>query len=83
MSYAKLFPLRVEVYNNETGEKVDTKIVSNDYLLICNGNRYVKSHQVMGKTHMLAVAVMTPAEMAESIQRAEGGPASPADGARA
>jgi hypothetical protein len=31
--------------------------VANDYVLITTGNRYVKSVQVMGRTHMIAVAV--------------------------
>lgn len=49
-------PVKVTVSDPETGKIFEEKIVSNDYVLICNGRRYLKSVQVMGKTHMLAVA---------------------------
>jgi hypothetical protein len=29
----------------------------NDYCIVTTGNRYVKSMQQMGRTHMLAIAV--------------------------
>ncbi len=49
-------PVKVTVSDPETGKIFEEKIVSNDYVLICNGSRYLKSVQVMGKTHILAVA---------------------------
>ena len=49
-------PVKVTVSDPETGKVFEEKIVSNDYVIICNGRRYLKSVQVMGKTHMLAVA---------------------------
>lgn len=49
--------VKVTVTDPETGEVLQERVVSNDYVLIVAGNRYLKSHQVMGSTHMLAVAV--------------------------
>lgn len=50
-------PVKVALSDPETGETFEERIVRNDYLLVTVGNRYVKSLQVMGKTHMIAVAV--------------------------
>lgn len=41
----------------ETGEVLAEQIVVNDYCIVCTGRRYVKSTQMMGQTHMLAIAV--------------------------
>jgi hypothetical protein len=49
-------PVKVTVSDPETGQVFEEKIVSNDYVIITNGRRYVKSVQLMGKTHMIAVA---------------------------
>ena len=49
-------PVKVTVSDPETGKVFEEKIVHNDYVIITNGRRYVKSIQTMGKTHMLAVA---------------------------
>lgn len=49
-------PVRVTISDPETGNVFEEKIVSNDYVIICNGRRYVKSIQLVGKTHMIAVA---------------------------
>lgn len=49
--------IKVTVTDPETGEVLQERVVSNDYILITAGNRYLKSHQIMGTTHMLAVAV--------------------------
>lgn len=49
-------PIKVTVSDPETGEVLEEKIVDNDYVIICAGRRYVKSMQIMGRTHMLAVA---------------------------
>lgn len=50
-------PVKVTVSDPETGEVLEERVVSNDYCLVTAGNRYVKSIQVMGRTHMLAIAV--------------------------
>lgn len=50
-------PVKVTVSDPETGDVLEEKVVANDYILICVGSRYVKSIRVMGKTHMIAVAV--------------------------
>lgn len=55
-------PIKVTVTDPETGEVLDEKVVANDYVLVTAGNRYVKSLQVMGRTHMIAVAVAQPQE---------------------
>ena len=55
-------PIKVTVTDPETGEVLDEKVVANDYVLVTPGNRYVKSLQVMGRTHMIAVAVAQPQE---------------------
>ena len=61
-SYEK--PIKVTVSDPETGEVLASRVVENDYILICAGNRYVKSVQFMGKpqrrTHMIAVAHTDP-----------------------
>lgn len=49
-------PVKVTVSDPETGKVFEEKIINNDYVIICAGRRYVKSVQLMGKTHMLAVA---------------------------
>lgn len=50
-------PVKVTVSDPETGAVLEEKIVANDYVIICAGRRYVKSVQIMGKTHILAVAL--------------------------
>lgn len=55
-------PIKVTVSDAETGEELESRVVANDYVLICAGNRYVKSVQRMGRTHMIAVAVARPGE---------------------
>lgn len=49
-------PIKVTISDPETGEELESRVVSNDYVLICAGKRYLKNIQVMGRTHMLAVA---------------------------
>lgn len=55
-------PVKVTVSDPETGEIFEGKLLSNDYCIICAGNRYVKSVRAMGRrgraTHIIAVAVM-------------------------
>lgn len=48
--------IKVTVTDPETGEVLQEKTIQNDYIVICAGNRYIKSHQLMGTTHMLAIA---------------------------
>lgn len=55
-------PVRVVVSDPETGKVLDDVIVTNDYCIVCTGQRYVKSMQIMGRTHMLAIAVAKPGE---------------------
>ena len=50
-------PVKITISDPETGEILEQRILSNDYALITAGNRYVKSVQIMGRTHMIAVAV--------------------------
>lgn len=49
-------PVKVTISDPATGKVLEEKIVDNDYVIITAGRRYIKSVQVMGKTHMLAVA---------------------------
>ena len=55
-------PVKVTITDPETGETLEEKIVTNDYCIVCTGTRYVKSMQIMGRTHMLAIAVAKPGE---------------------
>lgn len=50
-------PVKVTVSDPETGKVLESRVIGNDYCLITAGNRYVKSIQQMGRTHMIAVAV--------------------------
>jgi hypothetical protein len=52
--------VRVTISDPETGDELESCIVSNDYVLVTVGNRYLKSAQIMGRTHILAVAVTKP-----------------------
>jgi len=53
-------PVRVTISDPETGEQLESRILSNDYCVITAGNRYVKHTQVMGRTHIFSVAVEKP-----------------------
>lgn len=50
-------PIKVTVSDAISGAILEERQIENDYILIVAGNRYLKSLQVMGRTHMLAVAV--------------------------
>lgn len=50
-------PVKVTISDPETGDVLEEKVVTNDYCIVCTGRRYVKSMQMMGQTHMLAIAV--------------------------
>ena len=53
-------PIKVTVTDPTTGEVLQERILVNDYAVICAGDRYVKSIQIMGSTHMIAVAKEKP-----------------------
>jgi rRNA-processing protein FCF1 len=55
-------PVKVTISDPETGEVLDEKVVTNDYCIVCTGDRYVKSAQMMGRTHLLAIAVRRAGE---------------------
>lgn len=57
-------PIRVTISDAETGETLESRIVANDYALLAVGNRYLKSAQQMGRTHILAAAVEKPLPVA-------------------
>lgn len=52
--------IKVTVTDPETGEVLQERTITNDYVVICAGNRYIKNLQVMGTTHMIAVAKEKP-----------------------
>ena len=54
-------PVKLTISDPDTGEVFESRVLANDYAIITAGNRYVKSVQIMGQTHMLAVAVENPA----------------------
>lgn len=47
--------IKVTVSDPDTGEVFEEKTVANDYVLICAGDRYLKSWQVWGATHQLNI----------------------------
>lgn len=53
-------PVKVTVSDPVTGAVLEERVVDNNYAIVCAGNRYVKSIQIMGRTHMLAIAVEKP-----------------------
>lgn len=52
--------IKVTVTDPATGEVLQEATIANDYVVICAGNRYLKSVRVMGSTHMIAVAKEKP-----------------------
>jgi hypothetical protein len=48
--------VKVQVRDPDTDELLEEKIVDNDYVVVCAGNRYIKSMQVWGSTHQLNIA---------------------------
>ena len=53
-------PVKVTVTRPDTGEVLETRDLSNDYMIVCNGRRYVKSWQIWGRTHQVNIAVKEP-----------------------
>lgn len=49
--------VKVTISDPENGNILEEKIVHNDYCLITSGNRYVKSIRIMGRTHIISVAI--------------------------
>ena len=49
-------PVKITISDASTGEVLEEKVVVNDYCVVCTGRRYIKSMQMMGRTHMLAIA---------------------------
>lgn len=49
--------VKMTVSDPDTGAVLEEKIVKDDYCLITAGNRYVKHIQMMGRTHVISVAV--------------------------
>jgi hypothetical protein len=49
--------VKITLSDPVTGEVFEERVCANDYVLVTTGKRYVKSLQVMGKTHMIAIAV--------------------------
>lgn len=52
----KLSRVKVQIRDPDTDELVEEKIIENDYIVVCAGNRYIKSMQVWGSTHQLNIA---------------------------
>jgi len=53
-------PIKVTLTDPATGMVLQERILVNDYVVVCAGDRYVKSVQIMGSTHMIAVAKEKP-----------------------
>jgi hypothetical protein len=48
--------VKVQVRDPDTDDLLEEKIVHNDYVVVCAGDRYIKSMQVWGQTHQLNIA---------------------------
>lgn len=48
--------VKVQVRDLDTDAVLEERIVDNDYVVVCAGNRYIKSMQVWGTTHQLNIA---------------------------
>lgn len=49
--------VKVQVRDPDTDDLLEEKIVDNDYVVVCAGNRYIKSMQVWGRTYQLNIVV--------------------------
>lgn len=54
--------IEVTVVDLDTGDVLDRKTLSDDFMLICCGNRYVKSWQMWGSTVQMNIAVAKPGD---------------------
>ena len=50
--------VKIQIRDPDTDELLEEKILDNDYVVVCAGNRYIKSMQVWGRTHQLNIAVL-------------------------
>jgi hypothetical protein len=48
--------VKVQVRDKYTDELLEEKELHDDYIVVCCGNRYIKSMQVWGSTHQLNIA---------------------------
>jgi hypothetical protein len=48
--------VKVQVRDPDTDDLLEEKIIDNDYIVVCAGNRYIKSMQIWGHTHQLNIA---------------------------
>lgn len=48
--------VKVQIRDPDTDDLLEEKIVDNDYVVVCAGNRYIKSMQIWGSTHQLNIA---------------------------
>lgn len=48
-------PIKITISCPESGEILEEKILHNDYMLLCAGDRYLHYLNVMGQTHILYI----------------------------
>lgn len=48
--------VRVKVCDPDTDAVLEERLVDNDYVIVCAGNRYLKSWQIWGSTHQVNIA---------------------------
>ncbi len=48
--------VKVQVRDAQTDELLEEKLLVNDYIVVCSGDRYIKSMQTWGSTHQLNIA---------------------------
>jgi hypothetical protein len=49
--------VKVTVSDPDTGEVLESKVIADDYIVVCAGRRYLHYTQRMGSTHMLCIKV--------------------------
>lgn len=59
-------PIKITISDPETGSVLEERICANDYCLITAGIVEIKSIQVMGRTHMIAVGPPSKREKARA-----------------
>lgn len=52
--------VKVKVCDPETDAVLECRIVDNDFVVVCAGNRYVKSWQMWGSTFQVNIAREKP-----------------------
>lgn len=55
-------PIQITISDPKTGEVLESKVIHDDYVLICAGNRYLRSLTVWGRTYQLNIAVSNTIE---------------------